>query len=57
VRPGDTLRVAAEVLQTRPSTSKPDRGIVRIQYTALNQRGETVATLIGNQLCRRLPAP
>jgi len=57
VRPGDTLRVAAEVLETRPSTSKPDRGIVRIQYTALNQRGETVATLIGNQLCRRLPAP
>ena len=57
VRPGDTLRVAAEVLETRPSTSKPDRGIVRIRYTALNQRGETVATLIGNQLCRRQPAP
>ena len=56
VRPGDTLRVVAEVLQTRPSASKPDRGIVRVLYTTLNQRGETVATLIGNQLCRRRPA-
>jgi len=55
VRPGDTLRVVAEVLQTRPSTSKPDRGIVRILYTMLNQRGEPVTTLIGNQLCRRRP--
>ena len=55
VRPGDTLRVVAEILQTRPSTSKPDRGIVRILYTTLNQRDETVLTLIGNQLCRRRP--
>ena len=55
VRPGDTLRVVAEVLESRPSTSKPDRGIVRILYTTLNQRGEVVATLIGNQLCRRRP--
>ena len=55
VRPGDTLRVVAEVLEARPSTSKPDRGIVRILYTTLNQRGEVVASLIGNQLCRRRP--
>jgi acyl dehydratase len=56
VRPGDTIHVVAEVLETRPSTSKPDRGIVRILYTTLNQRGETVMTLIGNQLLRRHPA-
>jgi len=56
VRPGDMLRVVAEVLETRPSSSKPDRGIVRILLTTLNQRGETVATFIGNQLCRRGPA-
>jgi acyl dehydratase len=56
VRPGDTLRVVAEVLEARPSTSKPDRGIVRILFTMLNQRGETVTTFIGNQLCRRRPA-
>jgi acyl dehydratase len=55
VRPGDTLRVVIEVLEVRPSTSKPDRGIVRMLYTTLNQRDEAVATLIGNQLCRRRP--
>jgi len=55
VRPGDTLRVVAEILEARPSSSKPDRGLVRILYTMLNQRGETVTTLIGNQLCRRRP--
>ena len=53
VRPGDTLRVVVEVLETRPSTSKPDRGIVRVRYTTLNQRDETVMTIDGNQLLRR----
>jgi acyl dehydratase len=56
VRPGDVLHVVAEVLETRPSTSKPDRGIVRILFTTFNQRGEAVQTLIGNQLLRRRPA-
>jgi acyl dehydratase len=56
VRPGDTLHVVAEVIEARASTSKPDRGIVRILYTTLNQRGETVMTMIGNQLLRRRPA-
>ena len=56
VRPGDTLRVVAKVLDARRSTSKPDRGIVRIQYTTLNQHGETVMTLIGTQLVRARPA-
>jgi acyl dehydratase len=55
VRPDDTLRVVAEVLEARPSSSKPDRGIVRILFSTLNQRGETVSTFIGNQLCRRRP--
>lgn len=55
VRPGDTLHVVAEVLETRPSTSKTDRGIVRILYTTLNDRNEPVMTMIGNQLCRRRP--
>ena len=56
VRPGETLHVVAEVLDSRPSTSKPDRGIVRVLYTTLNQRHEVVMKLIGNQLLRRRPA-
>lgn len=57
VRPGDTLRAIGEVLEIIPSTSKPDRGIVRFRYSALNQRNEEVMTMIGNQLiARRLKA-
>ncbi len=40
VRPGDTLRVATEVVQLRQSSSKPDRGIIRIRQATLNQRDE-----------------
>jgi acyl dehydratase len=55
VRPGDTLRVVAEVIEVRPSSSKPDRGILKLVYTTLNQRDETVVSMIGNQLVRRRP--
>ncbi len=56
VRPGDTLRATVQVLEQRPSTSKPDRGIVRLHWTTLNQRGEPVLTLTSMQLVRRRPA-
>jgi len=39
VHPGDTLRVAAEVLEVRPSAAKVDRGTVRLRCATLNQRG------------------
>jgi acyl dehydratase len=53
VRPGDTLRAVGEVLEIIPSTSKPDRGIVRFRYSTLNQRNEEVMTMIGNQIIAR----
>jgi len=46
VRPGDTLHVEVEVLEVRPSRSRPDRGIVRVRNTTLNQRQEVVQTLV-----------
>ena len=55
VRPGDTLHSVVEVLEVRPSSSKPDRGIARMRYTAVNQRGETVLSFIGNNLLKRRP--
>jgi acyl dehydratase len=55
VRPGDTLHSEIEVLEIRPSSSKPDRGIARLKYQAVNQRGETVLTFIINHLLRRRP--
>ena len=58
VRPGDTLRATVQVLEQRPSSSKPDRGIVRLHWTTINQRGEPVLTMVSMQLVkRRPPAP
>lgn len=45
VRPGDTLRVRATVLQARRSRSKPDRGIVQSFVEITNQDGETAMTM------------
>jgi acyl dehydratase len=42
VRPGDTLRVRATVLEARRSLSKPDRGIVKTMVEAVNQDDRTV---------------
>ncbi|CAO3402430.1 MaoC/PaaZ C-terminal domain-containing protein [Azospirillum sp. 11R-A] len=39
---GDTIQYEAEVLEVRPSASKPDRGIVRVGITVRNQTGDTV---------------
>ncbi len=55
VRPGDTLHVAGEVLEKRPSKSQADRGFVRICYTSYNQRDEAVLSMIGNQIVRCRP--
>ena len=46
VRPGDTLKIRVTILEARPSRSKPDRGIVRAQLEAINQRGELVLSMI-----------
>lgn len=55
VRPGDTIIASGEILEVRPSASKPDRGVVRVRYTAVNQRGEPVLTMIGAGLFGRRP--
>ncbi len=55
VRPGDTLHAEVEVLEVRPSKSKPDRGIARLKYRAVNQQGEAVLSMIVNHLLLRRP--
>ncbi len=40
---GDTLFAETEVLEARPSSSKPDRGIVKVHTRVLNQDGVLVA--------------
>jgi acyl dehydratase len=43
------------VLQTIPSRSKPDRGIVHALTEVLNQHGEVVVTMKGMSLIGRRP--
>jgi acyl dehydratase len=54
VRPGDELRVETEILEVRPSQSRPDRGMVKMRTKTLNQDGDTVQTLVANLIvpCR-----
>ena len=55
VRPGDALRVEIEVIETRPSRSRPEQGVVKVQITTLNQHGETVQTFSPTLLVDRRP--
>ena len=56
VRPGDELHVESEVLEVRPSKSRPDQGLVRVRTTTLNQNGEAVQVQVGNLIVPRRPA-
>lgn len=53
VKPGDTLRLVTEILEVRPSQSKPDRGVIRIRNVTTNQRGEVVQSFVASVLVRR----
>jgi len=57
VRPGDTLRVRATVLETRRSVSKPDRGIVRTLIEASNDPGDQVLRMIAINFVRTRTTP
>lgn len=57
VRPGDTLRVRLEVLESRPMNSRPGVGLVRSRWEVLNQRDEVVLTMEGWGMFRRRPRP
>jgi acyl dehydratase len=56
VRPGDTLRIENDVLEVRPSRSRPDQGVVKMRTTTLNQNGEPVQVLVANLIVPRRPA-
>src|SRR5204862_1836584 len=53
VRPGDVLTVETEILDLRPSRSKPDYGIIRLRNVTTNQRGEIVQTMLANAMVPR----
>ena len=39
VRPDDELRVESEVLEVRPSKSRPEQGMIKVRSTTLNEGG------------------
>jgi acyl dehydratase len=50
VRPGDILQVETEIVDARPSRSKPSHGIIRLRNTTRNQRNEVVQTMFASAL-------
>lgn len=56
VRPGDQLRVDSEILDVRPSKSRPHLGLVKVRITTTNQNGEAVQVFVANIVVPRRPA-
>jgi len=56
VRPGDTISYRRVVLEARPSNSRPEAGLLRSRWEALNQGGELVMTMEGWGMVGRRPA-
>lgn len=53
VRPDDRLDARVEVLETRPSRSKPDRGLVRLRCVVTEASGEDVLIFVANVLFQK----
>ncbi len=49
------LLVESEVLEVRPSKSRPDQGLIKVRTTTLNQNDEAVQVTIGNLVVPRRP--
>jgi acyl dehydratase len=53
VRPGDVLSLRIEVIEVRPSRSKPDRGMVKARMTTLDAKGAPVQIMTADLLAIR----
>ena len=57
LRPDVVVAVSCEVLEARPSASKPDRGVVRNRMTLTDPDGAPVMTAVATNLLPRRPGP
>jgi acyl dehydratase len=57
VRPGAVLHVESEVLELRPSRSRPDRGVATVRSETRDQLGEVVQVLVAKVLVPRRMQP
>jgi len=55
VRPGDELHLEIEILEVRPSKSRPEQGMVKVRTTTYNQADEPVQISVGNLVVKRRP--
>ena len=55
VRPGDELHLDIEVLEVRPSKSRPNQGLIKVKTTTRNQKGDAVQVTVGNLVVPRRP--
>jgi acyl dehydratase len=53
VRPGDVVTVETEIVDVRPSRSRPGFGIKRLRNVTTNQRGQIVQTMLASAMVPR----
>src|SRR5262249_7430803 len=56
-RPGALLHVESEIVELRPSRSRPDRGMATVRSETRNQSGEIVQVLIAKLVVPRRMMP
>lgn len=56
VRVGDTLSFRMRIVETVPSKSKPDRGVLKSVYEGINQHGEVAVSMKTLGMFGRRPA-
>lgn len=55
VYPDDALRNIVEVMEAKPSTSKPDRGVLKLAHKVVNQDDVVVMTFVTIKIIKRKP--
>lgn len=50
---GDTMRATSEVVELKPSKSRPNAGIVTFRHELINQRGEVVCRCLRSALVKK----
>ena len=56
LRPGETIRLESEILEVRPSKSRPDRGMVKVRFTTFDSTGDVVQVLVADLVAPRRTA-
>ena len=57
VRPGAVLHIESEILELRPSRSRPDRGVATVRSETRDQFGEVVQVLVAKVVAARKMQP